>query len=142
MKKIIEVPHITAIASSNAWKPITPFGTVNITEEKKNTISKKEIANGPSERWKYKINLEFDFPGLEGGSQENIESMYVVLQVGARNSVIDVSTRPELINGIMYFRDDMLFPDSLLIIESSTHVWYPDEDYVLHGPTSYVKVIE
>ena len=35
MKKIIEIPHITAIASSNAWKPITPFGTVSITEEKK-----------------------------------------------------------------------------------------------------------
>ncbi|MCY1449102.1 hypothetical protein D9M71_658220 [compost metagenome] len=113
-----------------------------LPRKKNNTISLKEIETEVGARLLHRINVEFDFPGLEGGSAENLKDVAVYLSVGLSAVAVNHDTDPNLLKSSLYL--DFPTPEvgDRLFVQAVTVLFYPDKDVVFYALPRFVKIIE
>lgn len=136
-------PAIATASFLDEWKPIKDFGFITLEHEKNDTISLQEILAAPGEPMKYQINLQFDFPGLEGGSQENLEAVTTALRIAKVMAFLHHSVTQEWLKGRAYFNDESLRAGDKLGLVAETTLWYSDGvTHHFNGPLRVVTVVE
>ncbi|MGH8438456.1 MAG: hypothetical protein ACRERW_05275 [Pseudomonas sp.] len=146
MNKVIEIlSNDKSKFSQGDWRPIKDFGFITIAEERNNTISWREIETEAGGRLLHRVNIEFDFPGLEGGSSEDLKSVFAFLKVGAGSVAPHDSIDKKLLKSQVTLDFDMENPVKVgdtLFVQAVTYLVYPNKDVALYAPLGSVKIIE
>ncbi|WP_409314692.1 hypothetical protein [Pseudomonas putida] len=135
--KIIEIfPKST---TDNEWKLKGELGTITLAKERNNTLSLKEIIDGPL---KYRIDMSFGFPGVEGGSQENLQHVWTEFRFADTIGRISHSVDPASPTCPYYGDDSTLKLNSIYQFKAEVQLVYPDKIIIFHGITRAVKIVE
>lgn len=116
--------------------PRKPIGTFTIKQEKKGTISLKDLGTFNS------VDVAYDYPGLDCDDQEGLSNILCVLLIGDSSYGTSVSVDPQNnINGNVPFYPTLPNIGELLTVQVKIYAAYNDRDVVLSGPRRQVKVI-
>ncbi|HEN8707776.1 MULTISPECIES: hypothetical protein [Pseudomonas] len=138
--KIIEIfPKST---TDNEWKLKGELGTITLAKERNNTLSLKEIIDTSGGPLKYRIDMSFGFPGVEGGSQENLQQVRTEFRFADTIGRISHSVEPASPTSPYYGDDSTLKINSIYQFKAEVQLVYPDKIIIFHGITRAVKIVE
>jgi hypothetical protein len=116
--------------------PREPIGTFTIKQEKKGSISLKDLGNLNS------VDVAYDYPGLECNDQEGLSNILCILWIGNSSYGTIVSVDPQKnINGKVSFFPTPPSIGEMLTVQVKIYAVYNDRDVVLSGLRRQVTII-
>ncbi|POF92308.1 hypothetical protein [Pseudomonas putida] len=139
--KIIE--NFPKSATYNEWRLMGELGTITLTKERNSTLSLKEIIDTSGGPLKYRIDMCFDFPGVEGGSQENLREGRTEFRFADTFGRVRHTVQPTSSMCPYYGDDNTLKINSIYLFKAEVQLDYPgDKIIIFHGITKAVKIVE
>lgn len=145
-KKMFSTPLIQVESQEkHGWKFITEPPTIQFSKEQNNEVSLADIKGKWGPRDAYLLDFTFDFPGVEGGDQENLDFVVVLVVFDQDRALSVTTTDAQKLEGRLVLG---ILEEPRLDIVYSVQVWvqleYSDgrEPVVLQAPARSLRLVE